>query len=155
MKFIRLDSRDIKSKKEKFISQTQFYKPYFQKYNIPVNFAGFNDTWDNYLEVDNLNLESLFPLMKDLILWKEYMCGVKNYFISLHEQELNKQDYLIANRTNRKNRILEQKIEESIEKTAFLKEYISNVTMQEINFQKACKHTKQLYDEAIEILLKS
>ena len=144
------DFEEIRSKRDRFIEQTKFYTPYLRKYKMTVNFKGYTEIWDDYFIVDNLNLEKLFSLSRELIMWKNYFANLKCMFqFKCHTAE-NKKSYLEAFiNKRRKNKLLDKQIEDVDEEIKFLREYLKLLKKQETNFNNAIKHCLQLYDEGI------
>lgn len=150
------DFKEIRSKRDKFIEQTKFYLPYLKKYKMVVNFKGYTETWDEYFQVDNLDIQSLFNLTRELSLWKDYFANLRCMFRMKYNSAVNKKLYLEAFRTKgRTNKILEEKIEDCEDEIKFFREYIKLLYRQEKNFNRAAKHCLQLYDEGTRTYIKS
>lgn len=150
------DFNEIRSKRDRFIEQTKFYVPYLKKYKMVVNFKGYKDIWDRYFIVDNLDLNGLFILTKELIMWKDYFTNLVCMFNIRYTSALNKKLYLEAFiNYNRKNKLLEEKINDCQDEIIFFREYLKLLNRQVKNFNKAIYHCQQLYDEGVANYIKS
>lgn len=147
---------EVRSKRDKFIEQTKFYTPYLKKYKMVINFKGYTEIWNNYFSVDNLDMNALFVLIKELIMWKNYFSNLNCMFKMRYTSALNKKLYLESFRNKyRKNKILEEQIEDIKDEITFFKEYSRILYKQEKNFNNAINHCQQLYDEGIKTYIKS
>lgn len=149
------DFEEVRSRRDRFIQQTKFYAPCLKKYKMMVSFKGYNEVWNNYFAIDSLDMNGLFNLSKELIMWKNYFANLKYRFKMRYNASRNKMLYLESFRTKRKNNLLEQQIEELNEEYFFLRDYSKLLERQEKNFNRAISHCLQLYTEGIGTAIKS
>lgn len=91
-----INSKKIETKRDKFITSALSVKDIFLKEKVTLTFNNYKKTISEFLELDNLSLDSTYSLIIDLNLWYQYFSELEGLSESILLKKQNMKLYLLA-----------------------------------------------------------
>lgn len=143
----------LKSKAIDFENMSKVVRPYFDEINAPLGFAGYKKTLNDYIYSETFDIDGLFKLTKELVLWMNYIGEVLALTENLYLIADNKRRYyesfeILPSQTKEYEALKEVQIRHSR-----LALYIKHLEIQYKMF-KSCFYTvNNIYNESIGSLI--
>lgn len=150
----KLSKEDIEKSKGIFYSVSKRINIYLKEDGLSLNYEGYTDTLNDYINVDTSDLLSIDTLIKELNLWSDYISEVQGiielYMLKCENKSLYLESLLDKRNPNSK---IQKKYNDNLQKYKDYKLYVKMLKGQRKMFIKAYKHCIDLSNKACEQLL--
>lgn len=134
----------------RFKELSKLIRPFFKLENIELNFAGFENTINEFAKIDYGNLPQVFELNKNLLLWVDYLeelrCVIRTCIMKLDNREAYLDAFLVDNNSNKKVKDL---VAETVNNKKMCMHYEKELLIQIKFLNLAYKHVSTEYNDHI------